>query len=141
MVSTSGAQLLPETAIEVLIKELLPLATLLTPNVPEANLLLREAGQSPIDVQNLDDLKNLAASVHKLGPKYVLLKGGHCPLNTDYMLSTDDSSKQIVANVLVGTDVLDVLEFPYQISNNTHGTGCSLACKFVRNKLSNEHVT
>jgi hydroxymethylpyrimidine/phosphomethylpyrimidine kinase len=130
MVSTSGSQLLPERAIATLIKELLPLATLLTPNIPEANLLLNEAGRSPINVESLEDLKLLAAAVHELGPRFVLLKGGHCPLTADRKLAKADQSKRIVANVLVGPQVLDVLEFPYHKSDNTHGTGCSLACKF-----------
>jgi hydroxymethylpyrimidine/phosphomethylpyrimidine kinase len=129
MVSTSGAQLLPESAIDTLIKELLPLATLLTPNVPEANLLLSKAGKSSIDVQSLEDLKSLAAAVHALGPRFVLLKGGHCPLTTNRKLAVDDHSKRVVVNVLVGANVLEIIEFPYQKSKNTHGTGCSLACQ------------
>jgi hydroxymethylpyrimidine/phosphomethylpyrimidine kinase len=128
MVSTSGAQLLPEDAIDNLTKELLPLATVLTPNVPEANLLLSKAGKPSVHVQSLEDLKSLAAAVHALGPRFVLLKGGHCPLTMDRILAKDNHSKRIVVNVLVGAGVLKIIEFPYQKSKNTHGTGCSLAC-------------
>lgn len=135
MVSTSGAQLLPEKAVKIMISELLPVTTMLTPNIPEANLLLREAGQPSIDIHGLADLKLLAEAVHKLGPKFVLLKGGHCPLSADYSVAKTELDKKIVTNVLCGADSTDVLEFPYSASPNTHGTGCSLACKFLTHGL------
>jgi hydroxymethylpyrimidine/phosphomethylpyrimidine kinase len=97
--------------------------------VPEANLLLSKAGKSMVNVQNLEDLKSLAAAVHALGPRFVLLKGGHCPLTTSHMLAEDDQSERVVVNVIVGANVLEIIEFPYQKSKNTHGTGCSLACQ------------
>lgn len=128
MVSTSGAQLLPERAIETLISRLLPVTSILTPNIPEANLLLRKAGRPPIDIQGLEDLKALAAAVHALGPKYVLLKGGHCPLANDYSVARREQDKRLVTNILYGGATIDVLEFPFQASEDTHGTGCSLAC-------------
>lgn len=132
MVATSGARLLPERAIEAMITKLLPYITLLTPNIPEANLLLREAGMPGIEIKGLNDLKRLAAAVHQLGPKYVLLKGGHCPLAEDYSLAHENHDKKIVTNVLYGDETIDVVEFPYQKSPNTHGTGCSLACMMAR---------
>lgn len=129
MVSTSGAQLLPEKAVKVLCTEVLPLTTICTPNIPEANLMLQKCGKRPVQIRNLDDLKTLAAEVHSLGPQYVLLKGGHCPLTTDYNVALNEADKRIITNVLFGGDSVDVIEFPYQKTRHTHGTGCSLACK------------
>ncbi|KAE8860463.1 hypothetical protein PTNB73_08073 [Pyrenophora teres f. teres] len=80
MVSTSGSQLLPETAVSTLIKLLLPLTTLLTPNLPEAKLLLQTTRTDVTEPQNVDDIVALAHRIRELGPKWVLLKGGHLPL-------------------------------------------------------------
>jgi hydroxymethylpyrimidine/phosphomethylpyrimidine kinase len=130
MVSTSGSQLLAEAATKTLIHELLPVAYLVTPNIPEANLIMREAGKPESDVQDLDGLKKLAAAILEMGPEFVLLKGGHLPLTKTGKVAQNDSDKEIVANVLVGRDgAVEVVEVPYQTSNNTHGTGCSLACE------------
>lgn len=128
MVATSGAQLLPEPAVRILCDDLLPLTTIVTPNIPEANLILREAGKPAVDVQDLQGLKQLAAAVHGLGPKYVLIKGGHIPLTRNHKVAKSESEKQIVANVLFDGVKAEVVELPFQTSKNTHGTGCSLAC-------------
>lgn len=129
MVATSGAQLLPENAVKTLCSEILPQAFILTPNIPEANLILREAGQLAVDINGIDDLKRLAAAIQKLGVRYVLLKGGHIPLTSDYKVAQSDGDKKIIVNVLTGNDVVNVFESGYQISKSTHGTGCSLACE------------
>jgi hydroxymethylpyrimidine kinase/phosphomethylpyrimidine kinase len=129
MVSTSGSQLLPPAAVSTLIEKLLPQTTILTPNLPEAKLLLQTAGVQVNDPENVDDI---VAMVHKLlglGPKWVLLKGGHLPLTKGKVVSKDESEKEIVVNVLVGESGLTVLESKYLKSENTHGTGCSLACE------------
>lgn len=133
MVSTSGAQLLPEKAVKTLVEDLLPVTTIVTPNIPEANLMLREAGKNPIEIRNLDGIKELAAEVYKLGPKFVLLKGGHLPLTPSYKVASADEEKKIVVNVLFGGDCVDVIEFPFQKTANTHGTGCSLASALACN--------
>lgn len=132
MVATSGAQLLPENAVKTLCEKLLPETFIVTPNIPEANLILKEAGLPPVEINDLDGMKQLAAAVHKLGPKYVLVKGGHLPLTSQHKVATSDDEKKTVVNVLSGDDVDEVVELPYQKSKNTHGTGCSLACKRPR---------
>lgn len=129
MVSTSGSHLLPESAISTLIERLLPLTTILTPNLPEAELLLKIAGVNVEPPQNVDDMLNIAKRIQQLGPKYVLLKGGHLPLTKGRLVSKSEEEKDIVLNVLVSKDETSLMESPYLRSNNTHGTGCSLACK------------
>lgn len=133
MVSTSGHQLLATAATKVLIHELLPEAYLITPNIPEANLILKEAGKPDMEVDDLEGLKKLASALLSLGPAYVLLKGGHLPLTKQGKVAKEQNEKEIVTNVLVGRDgSTEVIELPFQRSNNTHGTGCSLACKYLR---------
>ena len=128
MVSTSGAQLLPENAVQTMIKELLPVTTILTPNLPEAKLLLKEAGAPFKEPTSVNDLVSLAQSVRNLGPEWVLLKGGHLPLTKDKLVPTAEADRHVVLNVLCGASETHLLETPYLDSRNTHGTGCSLAC-------------
>lgn len=129
MVSTSGAILLPENAIDTLIERLLPISTILTPNLPEAKLLLEKVQGTYPEPKSCDDLVHMAKDLQKLGPRYVLLKGGHIPLTKDRKISKDEADYHIVFDVLAGTDGVNTLESEFLNSKNTHGTGCSLACK------------
>ncbi|PSN66793.1 hypothetical protein BS50DRAFT_600440 [Corynespora cassiicola Philippines] len=136
MVSTSGAQLLPEDAVDVLVKQLFPLTTVLTPNLPEAKLILKNAGVSFKEPQNIDDITELAKLIQRLGPKYVLVKGGHLPLTKDRLVSKDEADREVVLNVLCGGGEVFMMETPYLKSSNTHGTGCSLASAIACNLAS-----
>ena len=128
MVSTSGARLLWEDAVGILRQRLLPMATLVTPNIEEALLLLRDAGAGSVQrPRDLEALKDLARQVGTLGPRAVLLKGGHCPLSRDYRAI--EGVREIVVDVLYNVSSKDyvLIETPWFESRNTHGTGCSLA--------------
>ena len=141
MVSTSGSQLLPEAATKTLIHELLPVAYLVTPNIPEAKLIISEAGKVAPEIHDIDGLKELAAAILELGPEYVLLKGGHLPLTKQGKVATNDNEKEVVANVLVGRNgEVEIVELPYQTSTNTHGTGCSLASAIACNLAKDDNV-
>jgi len=109
MVSTSGCRLMQEDALDVFITELLPLATLLTPNIPEAEIL---AGMK---IENAEDIKAAAAAISKLGCRYVLIKGGHFDgeEKIDYLFE-DGKQKTSYRGISVNT-------------RNTHGTGCTLS--------------
>lgn len=127
MVSTSGSELLPEAAVTTLIDNLLPYTTLLTPNLPEAKLLLKSAGVDVPDPQNVDDIVAMARKIRERGPKWVLLKGGHLPLTRGHLVSKEETDREVVLNVLVGESEVALIESEYLQSKNTHGTGCSLA--------------
>ena len=127
--STSGSQLLAEKAVCKLRENLLPQATILTPNVPEAKLLLADAGRPVQDPQSVEDLIEIAKSVQSLGPRHVLVKGGHLPLKKDGTIAKTDEEKEIMVDILYGEGQVTRIETTYQNSKNTHGTGCSLACK------------
>lgn len=134
MVSTSGAQLLSEEAVCNLRTHLLPLTTILTPNVPEAKLLLQNAGLEAPEIESVDDIVNIARLLQSLGPKFVLVKGGHLPLTKGGHVSREDADRHTVVDVLYNTDAQHgeraiLYETNYQFNKNTHGTGCSLACK------------
>ena len=110
MVATSGDKLLLDDAIKTLKKELIPIARVITPNIPEAEILLGKKIQSQ---------KILAAMAEKLSVNHgvsVLLKAGHLTGNdlTDIFYNAEDGS---------------VLELNSErvYTNNTHGTGCTLS--------------
>ncbi|KAL6890773.1 Phosphomethylpyrimidine kinase domain-containing protein [Trichoderma evansii] len=128
MVSTSGAQLLPHEAIAQLSQHLLPHTTILTPNIPEATLLLTQNGHEVGEIQSVSDVEAMGRKIQRLGPKWVLVKGGHMPFRKDLTVAKTDEEKETVVDILVGPEgsVLRV-QSPYQKSTSTHGTGCSLA--------------
>ncbi|KAL6895293.1 Phosphomethylpyrimidine kinase domain-containing protein [Trichoderma longibrachiatum] len=128
MVSTSGAQLLPHEAIAQLTQHLLPHTTVLTPNIPEATLLLSQNGYETGDIQSVADVEAMGRKIQELGPKWVLVKGGHMPFKSDFTVAKTKEEKEVVIDVLIGPEGTVVrIESPYQESTSTHGTGCSLA--------------
>ncbi|KAL5047285.1 hypothetical protein BDW71DRAFT_197019 [Aspergillus fruticulosus] len=133
MLSTSGSQLLPEAAVQGLRTKLLPLTTILTPNIPEAQLLLKDAGQWSINPEDLQGLIDLTKRVAALGPKAVLLKGGHLPLTKDYKTAKGSNDASRVIDVLYDGEEVTLFETEYLVSKNTHGTGCSLASAIAAN--------
>ncbi|TNC73104.1 bifunctional hydroxymethylpyrimidine kinase/phosphomethylpyrimidine kinase [Rubellimicrobium roseum] len=109
MVAKSGDVLLAPGAVAVLVRDLLPCADLLTPNLPEAARML---GRDPATTGA--EVLAQARALLDLGAKAVLMKGGHAegPLCVDRLVTPDD-----------------VIEFtaPRIVTRNTHGTGCSLS--------------
>ena len=132
MVATTGSQLLPRTAVRHLRLRLLPMATILTPNIPEAKLLLQDADdlhKEATPIRSVEDIIDLAQTVQALGPEYVLVKGGHVPLTSEFDAANSETERKEVVDVLCSKDQTVVFQMLYQPSRNTHGTGCSLACK------------
>ena len=113
MVATSGAKLISDEAIETLKSELLPLATVITPNIPEAEVL------SEMKIQNEEDMIAAAKLIYEKYNCNVLLKGGH---------QIND------ANDLLYRDGGYVWFKGKRIDNpNTHGTGCTLSSAIASN--------
>lgn len=107
MVSKSGAILLGEAARDAMIKDLFPQSYLLTPNIPEAEAFV---GRS---ISNVSDMKKAAKKIKKMGPKYVLVKGGHLP-NAPVDVLHDGNQDYEFETQRVRT-------------RHTHGTGCTLS--------------
>ncbi len=111
MVATSGDALLDnKSSVSAIKKILLPMATIVTANIPEAEIL------SGIRVNNKDSMIKAGEKIISMGAKNVLIKGGHM----------DDDRVQDVLVVGDGT-VSEVYEHTRIYTNNTHGTGCTLA--------------
>ncbi|MFK5257060.1 bifunctional hydroxymethylpyrimidine kinase/phosphomethylpyrimidine kinase [Propionibacterium freudenreichii] len=108
MVATSGAHLLPDDAVEAL-RGVLRHASLITPNLPEAAVLLDEP-----QANSVDEMIGQATRLLELGPERVLVKGGH-----------GHGAESV--DVLASADDVQVLHAPRIDTVNTHGTGCSLS--------------
>ena len=119
MISKSGFSLLKPESKTALIKKLIPLAVLITPNVPEAEEILREGKSGITEIKTVEQMEKAAKEMYKLGCKAVLLKGGH-----------------------MQGDAIDVLYDGSEImhfyserihTKNTHGTGCTLSSAIAAN--------
>ena len=116
MVSRTGAQLIDEAAIASLTNHLIPLATVLTPNRYEAQIL---AG---MEINTLEDMQNAAQKILTLGPKSVLVKGGG--------FQGDLRGVDVWCDERQG---LEVLRTERVETTNTHGTGCTLSSAIAAN--------
>jgi len=106
MIAKSGDALLEDEAVEALVEYLLPLAAVLTPNLPEAERLL---GRS---IATLEDMSAAAAELGELGPRAVVVKGGH---------RADQPADVLWQARAPGVEVLHGPRLP---ARSTHGTGC-----------------
>jgi hydroxymethylpyrimidine/phosphomethylpyrimidine kinase len=112
--SKHGDPLLHPDAVEALRTRLLPLATVVTPNVGEVRLL------TGVEVRGRGDLEAAARAVHELGPRWVLAKGGHLP------------GEQAVDLLWGGSEGVELVA-PRVDTPHTHGTGCTLASAIAAN--------
>ena len=121
MVATSGSSLMKTDAVQTLTDELFPLATLVTPNIPEAEIL------SGLAIENKEDMLTAA---NKIGSTYgcaVLLKGGH---------SINDANDLLFADGEIYWFEGKRIDNP-----NTHGTGCTLSSAIAANLAKGFHLS
>lgn len=131
MISTSGHDLIDEEAFQILRNELLPVARLVTPNIPEAAHLAGFA------IRSESDMRRAAEAIKTLGAPAVLVKGGH------RLESQADGADISKSEVRRGRDALDILiddagqftEFRAEYINvgEVHGTGCTLSAAIAAN--------
>lgn len=109
MMAKDGGKLMQPDAIHTLVEHILPLATVVTPNLPEAEAL---TGRT---IHTMDDIKKAARQIREMGVPYVLIKGGHLPADMD--------AKDILYD---GTQFYSYTA-PRIPTRHTHGTGCTLS--------------
>lgn len=108
MVAKGGAPLLEPSAMDALKQVLIPRAYVITPNIPEAELLLGRT------IPSRGEMKQAACELLAFGAKAVLLKGGHM-------------TGEVVTDILATNDGTELFESPRINTTHTHGTGCTLA--------------
>lgn len=114
MISKSGYSLLQADAKQALIQGLLPLATLITPNLPEAEEILSEVTGVEVTLHTISDMENAVKQLFALGCKNVLLKGGHLAEGNAVDIFYDGQEIYSFTSERIRT-------------KNTHGTGCTLS--------------
>mgnify|MGYP000776290781 CR=1 FL=1 len=107
MVSTSGARLISEEAIETLKEKLFPLATVITPNIPEAEKI------ADMQISTVSDMEAAARKIYAMGCKAIVVKGGHHIGNA--------------VDVLFNGENFYHFETSRIDTKNTHGTGCTFS--------------
>ena len=113
MVATSGAKLLEDDAVETLVNKLIPLSTVITPNIPEAEIL------SGMTITNEEEMIEAAKYINEKYNCAVLLKGGHSINDANDLLYSDEKVTWFKGK---------------RIDNpNTHGTGCTLSSAIASN--------
>ena len=120
MVSTSGSKLISDDAKDTLIKELFPLADVITPNIPEAEVL------SGIKIENEKDMEKACQIIKNYNVKACLVKGGHRVNDANDLLFYNNKYEWIYGE---------------RIDNpNTHGTGCTLSSAIASNLAKGHDV-
>ncbi len=113
MVSKSGFHLLNPEAKNALIEKLLPITAIVTPNIPEAEVI------TGMTIKEIDDMKKAAIQIHSMGPKNILIKGGHLSEDAIDVLYNGSSFKYFKSKRIP--------------TKNTHGTGCTLSASIASN--------
>ncbi len=108
MIAKGGSKLITDEAIQLMKKKLLKKITLITPNIPEAEIL------TGVNIYNKDDMIFAANKLLELGVPNVLIKGGH-------------SKSKKVYDIFVNKKEIKLFSSKRYITKNTHGTGCSLS--------------
>lgn len=108
MIAKGGANLLQKEAAESMKRKLLPLATVLTPNIPEAEVL------TGMNIRNIEERKEAAKRLNAMGVAYVVIKGGH------------GAEKEAIDLLFDGSDFSSLVAERIP-TKNTHGTGCTFS--------------
>ncbi len=120
MVATSGSNLMKDGTVKTLIEKLIPLATVITPNIPEAQVL------SGIEIKTTEDMVKAAGIISKLTDGAILIKGGHLSDTADDLLYRNGESIWYSAKKICNP--------------NTHGTGCTLSSAIACNLAKGEDL-
>lgn len=125
--STSGADLIDQDGLRVLLRDLFPLATVITPNVNEASVL------ACMPVTNPEEMKAAARKLHAMGARAVTITGGDLDTTTDLLSSPEGGDEQ-----------QEFFTYARLQSQSTHGTGCAfataLACRLALGSALREAV-
>jgi hydroxymethylpyrimidine/phosphomethylpyrimidine kinase len=113
MYAKNGCPLMAETAVETLIKEAIPLADIITPNIPEAEKI------ADMKIASIADMENAARKIHAMGCKAIVVKGGH--------------SAGAALDVLFNGERIYHFKTERINTKNTHGTGCTFSSAIASN--------
>jgi len=122
--STSGYELIDKAAVRALIDKLFPIASLLTPNIPEAEQI------TGVAIESEEDIHDAAAILREIGARNVLIKGGHLQ-NAECRMQNAEF-REAVDHLFVGDEHF-AFSAEYIETSSTHGTGCVLSSAIAAN--------
>jgi len=125
MIAKGGHSLMRDNAKVALIRKLLPLAYVVTPNIPEAEILAK------CKINTVDGMKKAAALIHGLGVKNVVIKGGHLRA----------AKKSGAVDILYDGENYYEYSSPWLTKKDTHGTGCTYASSLAAALACGENIT
>jgi hydroxymethylpyrimidine/phosphomethylpyrimidine kinase len=120
MVATSGDLLIEKSAVAALRSKLIPLASVVTPNIPEAEVL------TGMKLRSAEEIEEAAKQILKMGAKTVIIKGGHL--------------KGPAIDLFYDGKNFTALRAPRVRTNNTHGTGCTLSAAIAANLAKGQNI-
>jgi hydroxymethylpyrimidine/phosphomethylpyrimidine kinase len=120
MVATSGDLLIQKSAITVLRRKLIPLATIVTPNIPEAEVL------TSMKLRTAEEIREAARRIINMGARTVVVKGGHL--------------KGSAMDLFFDGRMFTTLNAPRIRTSNTHGTGCTLSAAIAANLANRQNI-
>ncbi|MDF2607812.1 MAG: thiD [Bacillales bacterium] len=109
MIAKGGATLLQQEAVEAMIRNLIPLSKVITPNIPEAEVL------ADMTISDMEDRKKAAVKIKAMGTQFVIIKGGH------------DESDDVVTDLIYDGSEFEYLNSKRVKTLHTHGTGCTFS--------------
>ena len=121
MESTTGGKLMSDDAFEIFVTKLLPLAQVVTPNIPEAEKL---AG---MNILGEDEMRQAAAWIRELGAQAVLIKGGHLEQESGVRSRESEGNKNSAIDLLDDNGQATVFRSKWLKASNVRGTGCMLS--------------
>lgn len=125
MIAKGGAKLLQDEAVDAVKKHLLPLAALVTPNLPEAEVL------TGMDLSTNEARKDAAKKLHEMGARNVMIKGGH---------ASDASAPDVVVDLLYDGETFVEFSGRRIDTKNTHGTGCTFSAAIAAGLAKGESM-
>jgi len=120
MVATSGDLLIQKSAVMVLRRKLIPLATIVTPNIPEAEVL------TGMKLRTAEEIREAARRIINMGARTVVVKGGHL--------------KDSAMDLFFDGRMFTTLNAPRIRTSNTHGTGCTLSAAIAANLANRQNI-
>ncbi|MCL2087293.1 MAG: bifunctional hydroxymethylpyrimidine kinase/phosphomethylpyrimidine kinase [Oscillospiraceae bacterium] len=118
MYAKNGSALMNPTAIDTLIREIVPLADIITPNIPEAGKMTGK------QIENDEDIRNAALAIYGMGCRAVVIKGGH---------RTDIKGEQSAVDILFDGKKFHTFPGTRIDTKHTHGTGCTFSSAIASN--------
>jgi hydroxymethylpyrimidine/phosphomethylpyrimidine kinase len=132
--STSGYDLIDDNALQSLIKNLFPLAKIITPNIPETERI------TGLKIENEGDIHRAARIMQSFGAKTILIKGGHAFEVKSEKLKVKNERRK-ATDYLFESDKLTKFEADFIETNSTHGTGCTLSAAIAANLANGKSLT